>query len=689
MLNELYHLSVALQNAGIIPCDWHKDFKQIPKATDKKPCYKICLDANAEVSDIVPLSSDLAEIIRKWEPSNGNSFPAFNIQPLYRITDPEQKKLLEKWRKGKSPIDFEQLKTWTLENANQNWDKKIAAKLDWCLFRNPIEFSLKLGNIPKSYMAMQNLLNGCKAFIVDSKLSVELFRQAVEDCLCRKLKNNEQVAQLLPFLFYETNPEKSPDKDRGALSVCVDTVHWTKYPVVHKNMMAWINDCLMNQIATIPVGTTIDAFAQDGVGDDDKLPEVKLPILGGVKLRAMNKESPCQYRYGTIDAASFPVGQESRRRIKGALEWLGDPEREGLTWGRADGKELVFAYPSVIPPIPLKIAGCLGASKTDDHTARFEEYAKDVITGLQGMTIPMKEIDLQIFSLRKMDKARTKVVFHRNYTAQRLVDAAAEWQAGCQNIPNIGWYVWGEEKGKKVECQPDTPFPLQIAKCLNQVWKFDGSTNNTILKISSSIGIELLLDEQVSARQIPYLLTTALQNGKALLAAMGNMINKREVIDIKNEIDRQKQWLPAIVGLLLYKLGIRKESYMNNAPYLVGNLLKISDDLHALYCKEVRANKLPPQLLGNALMVAALDSPVQALAQLSLRIVPYLGWAKTNNTESAGLSRYFLKGFSEIEEKLKDHNLPKRLNDADRAQLLLGYIAKNVFNEEKTNNQTI
>ena len=675
MLNELYSLSEALQNAGITPCDWHKNFKQIPKATDKKPCYKISLGGKTEIVDITPLSNVHAEFLRKWEPSNGNSFPAFNIQPLYRITNPERKKLLEKWRKGKTPIDFVQLQAWCSEGTSQNWDDKINAKLERCLNTIPKEFSLLLGNIPEIYMAVKTLLDGCTAYSANSKIS-ELFRKALECCLLQKLNKGEQVAQLLPFLIYEANPDKSPDKDRGTLSVCLDVAKWKEYPVVHEKTIVWINECLMKQQNAATVSTISDAYAQDSTGDDDKLPEVKLPILGGVKLRAMNKESPCQSRYGTIDAASFRVGNESRRRMKGALEWLGDPKREGLTWGRVDGKELLFAYPSIIPPTPLKIAGCLGASKNNDRTARFEEYAREVVAGLYGLAKPMKEIELQIFSLRKMDKARTKVVFHRNYTAQRLADAAAEWQVGCRNIPNITWRIWGEEKGKWVESQPDIPFPLQIAGCLNQVWKLDGSTNKVVSTISLTVGIELLLDEQVSIRLIPHLLTVTLQNSKGLLLAMGNLMHKSEVLANKNEIDRQKQWLPAIVGLLLYKLGIRKENYMNNASYLVGNLLKISDDLHALYCKEVRSSKLPPQLIGNALMVAALESPEQALAQLALRIVPYLGWAKTNNTESAGLSRHFLKGFSEIEVKLKEQTLSQRLNNADRAQLLLGYLAK-------------
>jgi hypothetical protein len=144
--------------------------------------------------------------------------------------------------------------------------------------------------------------------------------------------------------------------------------------------------------------------------------------------------------------------------------------------------------------------------------------------------------------------------------------------------------------------------------------------------------------------------------------------------------------MPAILGLLLWTVGIGKENYMNNSPYLVGRMLKVADELHAVYCKEVRKNNLPPQLLGNALMVAALDSPVQALAQLALRITPYLGWARTNATESAGLSRYVLKEFGLIEIKLRDAVFPDRLNDSARAQLLLGYISGNTQIDEPAKN---
>jgi hypothetical protein len=164
------------------------------------------------------------------------------------------------------------------------------------------------------------------------------------------------------------------------------------------------------------------------------------------------------------------------------------------------------------------------------------------------------------------------------------------------------------------------------------------------------------------------------------------MLHRDEVLELSG-VNKHKQLMPEILGLLLWKLGIRKEEYMSNAPYLVGRMLKLADELHALYCKEVRNGNLPPQLLGNALMVAALDSPTQALAQLALRITPYLGWARTNSTGSAGLSHYFLKEFGLVGGKLSDAALPTRLEDTARAQLLLGYISASSQTENAANNQ--
>ena len=392
-------------------------------------------------------------------------------------------------------------------------------------------------------------------------------------------------------------------------------------------------------------------------------------------------EIPCQYRYGTIDSGSYRIGADSRKRAKGALEWIKDESRKGQTWGRVDGREVLFAYPTIIPKRPLMLASCFGARNEDDTEMRFADYAKDVIKCLEGVAPSLRDVGLQVFSLRKMDKARTKVVFHRNYSAQRLADAAQDWQDGCANIPPIKMKAWGEEKGTFTIAEPEVPFPLQIADCLNRIWKLDGTSGDEVKSVPKSAGIELLLDESAAINQAPHFLTIALRNGNGLFLSLGDALHRNEVLNLKG-LNGHKQLMPAMLGLLLWKAGIGKERYMEDSSYVIGKMLKVADELHALYCKEVRKGSLPPQLLGNALMAAALNSPTQALAQLALRIPPYLGWARTNSTDSAGLSRFFLKEFSILERKIQHVKLPPRLDDPARAQLLLGYISASSRNEE-------
>jgi hypothetical protein len=681
MLNELYHLSTVLAGGGISPYQWHEALKLLPNASERTPCYRILVGSDGSITRIEPMTKELAASLRKWEPSNGNSFPGFNIQPLYRITDETSKKFLKKWREGKEQIDMDMTRQWCTEPRARNWDAKFGKKMSKCLVAIPLELQERCANISVDFAALKNLSERVVEF---GNGGFGKFSEALESFIWRSLERDENSRSLLPVLIHEGSASKKPEDDRGSISVFLDVPDWKGYPVAHEKTIRCINECLLGQAngsGTRAGNDGKDAFGQGAGAQEEKLPEVKLPVIGAVKLRAMNSESPCQHRYKTIDAGSYRIGADSRKRAKGALEWLTDESREGQTWGRADGKELLFAYPTKIPKAPIKLTSCFGARKQDDTEARFENYAKDVVDCLKGLSPSLKDVELRVFSLRKMDKARTKVAFHRNYSAQRLADASREWQEGCANIPVIRMKCWGEDKGKTIVAEQETPFPLQISDCLNRVWKLDGTGRDEVSSISKSSGIELLLDESAALRQVSYLLAVALQNGKGLFISLGNMLHRNEVLELRG-LNKHKQLMPAILGLLLWKLGIRKETYMNNSAYLIGRMLKLADELHAVYCKEVRKGNLPPQLLGNALMAAALDSPTQALAQLALRIAPYLGWARTNSTDSAGLSRYFLKELGLVEGKLHGVDLSIRLDDPARAQLLLGYVSSNSQTED-------
>ncbi len=698
MLNELCHLADALERAGISPKEWHPQLKPLPNASEKKPCYRISIAKDNSVVSVDVLNIKLAATLRKWEPSNGSSFPGFNIQPLYRITGDDQKKKLKEWKDGKERIDIILLKSWCTE-LNNNWDAKLNIKIERCLNEIP-------QNLLKIILHSDKSQNNSVKILIDrvikyknylSKLdsTPSDFRTVLENYLWASIEKTESVKTILSILIHEGDSKKvKPDdieKDRGALSIFIEISDWSEYPVASMYSLELINRCLIAESQIEHSIELIDAYGNMMAGDIDKLPSVKLPIIADVKLRAMNSESACQLRYGTIDAVSFPIGQESRKRAKGALEWLGDESREGETWGRADGRELFFAYPSILPEISIKLTGCFGTIKSDDSEARFANAAQDVIQGLKGITKDLRTLNLTLFSLKKMDKARTKVIFHRSYSAERLVDAAEEWQKGCANIPPINSYNWSSVKGvpQIVDCK--VPFPLDISKTINPVWKFDGVKKQLMCDVTStlqaSIGVELLLEQNF--RIAESLLVIVLRNAKQLLVHLADANTRRRVLILTPmNYDSHKLLVPSILGLLLYKRGIKKEDYMSNAPFLVGRMLKLADELHALYCMEVRDKTLPPQLVGNALMTAALESPNQALSQLGRRLNPYISWAKQfrlKEKENSWKAGYIWKQFEDAGTLISESEIPARLSDAERAQLFLGYLASNPKKAEKQN----
>lgn len=673
MLNELHDLSVALDKAGIKPYGWHNDFKELPRVTRKRPCYKIIFDDQSKISSIETVTQEQVSNLRKWQTSNGQSFPGYNLWPLVYINEAlKPKEEMDKFLNGEGNTDI--------------WDKKKAT-IDKCLHDTSLALAEKLGDIPDKYAALGILFDRVK------HLSIENFYRNLLTYIKEKIRENPSVWDLLcPLAVFSS--AKTPDDDQIAglpVSVFLDIADWAvgnnRYPVAHENTCEWVNQRLMSvdeELDKREVNVVVrqkDAFGGDSSGYDDTFPDVKMPQLGSVKLRAMFKDSQCQYRYESIEANSFIVGHEYRKKFKGALEWIRDEDNKGKTWGVMGSKELLFAYPSVLPKTPVPIVSMFGCSNRTENEKEvlFALCASDVVKSLQGLSTSLPNIEIKIFAFRKMDKARTKVIFHRNITAESLVVFAKEWERACSNVPIIHIKEWGDRKGVTEIIRLGDIFPLDIAKSLNRVWKMDGTSESEIETIDLAEGIDLLIGNFDNAH-IRYLTSLAIQNCKGLMLALGAAKNKQEVLNAKG-FRQHKRIIPTIFGLLLYKQKIYKEVYMKSAGYLVGNMLSVADQLHLLYCEKVRKGSVPPQLIGNALMVAAMESPVNALAQLGLRLVPYLGWAATNNSDKAGLSRYYLKAYREIAPQVSD--IPQRFTDDEKAQVLLGYLAGIQKNEEE------
>ena len=711
MINELMTLANSMEQAGITVQQWHPILKPLPNASKQKPCFRVVLSDNGDVVEISTIDLELVPKLKKYEPSNGSSFPGLNICPLFRLpfeknsdVDKEVKKQLKSWRDGKANFDLEVIKTRflpdlesaatieSLEEGFNNWDEKLASKLEKCMDEVPGVIRQEMDALDQEQATLTSLIHRVSGTYRAG------FRSAILRYFDSLLNSGGSIpADLLRLLVHEGNAAKSPDKDRGQVSIYFEVDDWQAtpggIPVVSVEMVSEINEVLLASTSfkleaesESNVDSSQDAYGNGTAGASNKMPEVKLPVLGGVKLRAMNSESPCQARYDTIDSKSFLVGSNSQNKTKAALEWLSQEKHEGVAWRRSGVKELIFAFPEKLSQVPVGLALILGDPIPSNNEIRFADASQEIIASLNGIVAKEKhDIAISVFALRKMDKARTKVVFDGTYTASGLIEAADTWQAGCNNVPRIHWRQWGAKKGEIIDGAPETLFPLQFANCLNRVWKRDGSTTCESQDLQTADGVALLMND-FGHGFLEKCLKVALSNSKNLLCFLGSQIIQNQVLPASKGFDHHKTILPSCLGLILYKLDIKKEIYMKDVPFLLGQILKISDEIHALYCKVVRNDSYPQQLLGNALMVSALESPNQALATLATRINAYLGWAKTHRfkkQEPKGDSTFttdkqagwYISLYERVSDQIAAGSIPDRFDDKAKAQLLLGYLA--------------
>jgi hypothetical protein len=704
MLNELYGLSEALSAMAIPVKDWHCDYWELPKVTAKAPCIRIWIENDGSICGLDSLNAELARAIRKYG-NNQNSFPAFNIVPLYRIADQQTIDELEQMEKGLIPLDIGKVKSWCTED---NWVKKIT-QVNRCIGKSALELQAYIEKVDASHenstTALINSLN-----IYSNKKTA--FRDELEAYVFSQLLQGGNVGLAFTVLFHKGNPKaKNKSEDSGILSVVLDCAEWRKYdyPVASEFTTDWVNDILLQSEIKdegIITGERVDAFGAPYGNIGKPMPKVKLSGFD-VTLRSMFHAQCCQERYGTFDGDSFPASRRSRYDLKGALEYISAADKENITWKIIDSNEIVFAYPSILADTPLKFVSLLGPPRDNDGSyskARFEKCAEDFMRTFEGISPQNEPDNIRIFLIRKMDDARRKIVFTRSLSPKRYIECAERWQVACGNVPNINFI------------EPVTPFPLDISDIINSVWKRNGelaTKGKTVVKrMQYYQGIELLIDDEASsAPVIKYYLNILLNNWQGLFEFYGNQSQRREKTkDAKKYFSNAEKSIArcwTLLGLLLYKSGYKKEDYMENVAYLLGQLLKVSDELHVMYCRVVRKNgEVPPQLAGNAMYDYALEAPCGALAVLGQRMTPYITWAKyysykgiaydandeklkENKGKSSGLAGSYMKLYDNVSTKLKAIlKEDTRFGDFEKAQMFLGYLAA-FPKREKSNDDEI
>lgn len=677
MINELYQLSATLSKMDIVSDKWHREYKSIPNIKANAPCIRIVFLGN-KVARLDSVNADLGQKLRKYG-NNQGTFPAMNLAPLYRITDAERAQKISKLLKADShQIDIRQIREWCDCN---NWGIKFSRKYKNCMREIPAKLEQMLQG-EAVYEPALYLIRVVRPFDEPEVLHAELERVAFD-----ALERRVDIVLALQILFHIGKEEKSPEDDYGSLSVILDCDELEDDGVssATEKFTRGLNHALLEADTTKK--RKADANEPDAFGVmfaplEEPMPTVKLAGGFEVSLRTMFKGQPCQSRYGRFENATYPIAPEVRSGIQAALTWLSGAKMKNKTWVSTDKNEILFAYPSHLTENLPSFTSLFKATDKGEQKSRFESEAKMFSEYLTKTKISDPENypdNIQIFVLRKLDKARTKVIYTHCTTVDNIVQNSDEWQRASKNLPEFSIrYPW-------------TPFPLEVADILNRTWKLDGSQATDKFKpVPVYHGMELLfrVPKPVLEKDLHYMIDHCAN--MALYA--GGILNSVVRYNAVNAFIPKLQDALVIIGMILYWLGSRKEDYMSEYPYLLGQILKVSDSLHELYCCEVRDGQIPPQLVGSSMYVAASELPAQTLAQLANRMIPYITWAKANREAcierklknrqgeekeyfgpSAG---YLLYAYEQIADALLSALKDKqRFNDYEKAQMFIGYLA--------------
>lgn len=677
MLNELMQAANAIPD---LPGTLHKSLKSLPKCST----YRIFLDAGGAVCDVGRVEG-LASL-RKWQPSaNGVSIPAFSASALYHfpvskaricaaIADPQS------W-----PMMFTEIREHCATHNGRWIDSRrgaVIGKYRKSLSDAPSQLQLLLPKDDPAYAVLRALCNRLQ------QSSPDAFFAGLARWLESKL-GDFYDADL--FALYCSTAET----DNGnKYSILLDVAEWDEigeHPIAHSRTTELLDALLSREAETQESDTAAqDAYGHSARNSGETFPDVNVPGLGKVTLRAMTADAPCQFRYGRAGSDSFCVGMESRDRAKSAIESLSRADRKGKTWQFRDGWLFLF-YAESANTIDLGDAAIadlcvLPDDEGDDEQAvaiaTFEARAERIAAALDGKYREL-ETPVNAIVLRKPDRRRTKLVAHHTFTMRRLLDAANEWIAGARTCPPLSFARWGKDRGVRSDIVPEPPYPYQVARWLNTFWARSGDRMTRLGLFSGVDTLSLLLATDGAERNIARRgLHHAVAGWSGFLVSAGARAHRSIVLNAGDEQSEALAALPMILSLLLFKHDpdTTREGTMSSPAYLVGRLLALTDSIHLQYCVAVRNGGTPSQLLGNALMATALDSPTSALALYGQRIVPYHAWARTCTAHGNGpelLAKHLLSLIGDVCAELSEHDIPQRTTDADKARIILGYLSKN------------
>jgi len=587
---------------------------------------------------------------------------------------------------------------------------------------------------PDSRLACVNAV--ATRFIAAPSSPEPFLRQVAEAALSALRSGTLTADDVERLLVGKGPPDANGKRPPATVQLALDLADPEGFP--HAVYSRQTRTGVIEQLPPTPTKTQTKGTGKQGVDaltgafaelEEETLPKVNLPVPSSrdghrvgrrsVPLASMFSDARCNYRYGLTDAAVFPVAKQTALNLKEALESVTADERWGQTWqfvasGRfdtSDGRkfekqDLLIVFVEECPRIDAKTARYFAGA--DVFGKQFEADAEVVCARLRAVVKDPPKSRLSLFLIRQVSKGQAQVTLAEAPTVQQLLDGTERWVSAVkQNTPHVSLFLPKTERFEAARAEPLPPYPDQVVRLLSHQWVRDGSsprgpdgrpTKPSHELVGPGLGDVLNLMLRIEGKCEPAarrLLSMLVQRLTPLLIGLfgakhafrprAEQGGHEPLCDYPRPSREAALRTVAVAAILLDALGHYKEYYMSNAPYQVGQVLALADTLHKDYCIVVRKGKLPPSLIGTALMRRALDNPAAAIADLGERLMEYVRWAKTADVPRSQDEEQERIAVHEARKKLRQYQplaaalgtaeLPTETNDVVKAQLLLGFLA--------------
>ncbi len=669
MLNELFELSSSLKARGVQAQEWHPWIKSYKKAE----ALVAELDTEGKIARVSTLSADEVANLRNIAPDFHNSFPGLNLNcPVLANADP------------------------TLWNqAEALWQGALAATVDIPLVYEAKDMR-RLGRLLREFPEQEIApkltgtdpkLKSTQAVLARLALAKSTAEAFLAD-LARAVVTAAEQARIprdlaLAILYGKPNKKKGVlDEWKTTLIFDVSDVDQFPYRVADPAVAEeWSRVLLAADSAREAIGEAFEC-SLSGRADtimDDKMPNPTLKILGPTVLMSMNSDIPCQTRYGQTSTAVFRVGRTAIQEINDSLLFVTEPGRRDKTWtgvpnpSKEQG-DLLIAYLEEEPEAAIPLTGFFADTEPSgsDTLATYEARTASLYSALRLRQDQGTDSHIKVVVLTKIDKGRAQTIFSARYSATAIYEGRERWLGGCRNVPVVA-VPFPIGKGKPAIWRSGQQVsPTDVMFSFKRQWLRAGQASQVVPGVDLSAIYALLLEPNATT-WANWLLYRYLGLTEPLLIGLARSLSGGE--SLSETARREALVAIAIYGILLLRQGRQKETYMESRDYLLGQFLQFADLLHRLYCVHERKGSIPPQLIGNAAIQMALQSPRRAIRVLGERMPVYLAWADRYDGEDAGLAKWCRKELGRLSGQLKDENLDSRVSANGKAELLLGYLA--------------